>query len=66
MHQHWWEPPLIPERFVRLAFLAYKNGQCSRARLASYFGKGLRELADFLKAYDLVEEEDYQTEIAVA
>jgi Zn-dependent peptidase ImmA (M78 family)/transcriptional regulator with XRE-family HTH domain len=65
MHQHWWEPPLIPERFVRLAFLAYKKGKCSRARLASYFGKGLRELADFLKKYDLFEEEDYQTEIAV-
>jgi len=66
MHQNWWEPPLIPERFVRLAFLAYKKGKCSRARLASYFGKGLRELTDFLKGYDLFEEEDYQTEIAVA
>lgn len=66
MHQHWWDPPVIPERFVRLAFLAYKKGKCSRARLASYFGKGLRELSDFLKKYDLFEEEDYQTEIAVA
>jgi len=65
MYQHRWEPPVIPERFVRLAFLAYKKGKCSRARLASYFGKGLRELADFLKKYDLFEEEDYQTEIAV-
>jgi Zn-dependent peptidase ImmA (M78 family)/DNA-binding XRE family transcriptional regulator len=66
MHQRWWEPPKFPERFVRLAFLAYKKGKCSRARLASYFGKSLREVSDFLRDYGLFEEEDYQTEVAVA
>lgn len=65
MHQHWWDPPTIPERFVRLAFLAYKKGKCSRARLASYFRISLRELPKFLRDYGLFEEEDYQTEIAV-
>jgi len=66
MHQRWWDPPMIPERYVRLAFLAYKKGKCSRARLASRFGKSLRELPNFLRDYGLFEEEDYQTEIAVA
>jgi hypothetical protein len=66
MHQHWWDPPEIPERFVRLAYLGYKKGMCSRARLSSYLEVGLLDLSELLHKYGLSEEEDYQGDIATA
>lgn len=65
MHQRWWDPPDIPERFVRLAFLAYQKGRCSRAKLASYLNVSLIDLSDFIEEYGLIEGENYQAEIAV-
>jgi hypothetical protein len=65
MPASWWEPPEIPERFVRLAFLAYQKGNCSRARLASYLRVSLIDLPGFLENYGLIEGENYQAEIAV-
>ena len=66
IHQHWWDPPEIPERFVRLGFLGYKKGMCSRARLSSYLQVSLLDLSEFLHKYGLSEEEDYQADIATA
>jgi len=59
----WLQPPAIPERFVRLAFLAYQRGNLSRPRLAEYLNVSIIELGDTLQEYGLNEELDYQAEV---
>jgi Zn-dependent peptidase ImmA (M78 family) len=59
----WLEPPTIPERFVRLAFLAYQRGNLSRPRLAEYLNVSISELGDRLQEYGLNENIDYQAEV---
>jgi Zn-dependent peptidase ImmA (M78 family) len=59
----WLQPPTIPERFVRLAFLAYQKGNLSRARLAEYLNVNVSEVGDVLQEYGLNEEIDYQAEV---
>jgi Zn-dependent peptidase ImmA (M78 family)/DNA-binding XRE family transcriptional regulator len=62
----WWTPPTFPERFVRLAFLAYQKGRLSKARLAQLLDTSLLDLADFLQDYGLDDREGYDTEICAA
>jgi Zn-dependent peptidase ImmA (M78 family) len=59
----WLQPPIIPERFVRLAFLAYQRGNLSRPRLAEYLNVSISELGDVLQEYGLNENIDYQAEV---
>ncbi len=61
MHENWWEPPPMPERFVKLGFIAYRNGNVSRARLAEYFNTSLFELKNMFLEYGF--DEDYETQI---
>ncbi len=66
MPEHWREPLVPPERFVRLAFLAYQRGALSRARLAQLVGTSLIELKAFLSRYGLEETEVGPAAAAVA
>ena len=59
----WWIPPPIPERFVRLSFLAYQKGKLSRMKLAEYLNTSLIDLTDTLCQYGLNDRADYETEI---
>lgn len=59
----WARPPAIPERFVRLAFLAYQMGNLSRPRLAEYLDTSLVELTEKLLEYGLDDRIDYQAEV---
>lgn len=61
----WWDPPELPERFVRLAFIAYKKEKITRSRLSKYLGKSLLDLNDFLLSYGLDEKEDYQGKVHI-
>lgn len=63
MPHHWRTPPDIPERFVRLAFIAYEKGRLSRARLAQFLNTSLIDLTDALLGYGLDDREDYKTDI---
>ena len=65
MSSRWWNPPGIPERFVRLAFMAYQKGNLSRARLADYLNTSLLDLTDTLLEYGLDDREDYKTKVSV-
>lgn len=62
----WWTPPEIPERFARLAFIAYQKGRLSRARLAQFLNTSLIDLTDVLLEYGLDDREDYKTDIRAA
>jgi len=57
----WNMPPAIPERFVRLAFMAFQNGKLSRAKLAEFLKTSLLDLSDFLLEYGLDDTKDYKT-----
>jgi len=59
----WWTPPPNPERFVRLAFLAYQEGKISRAKLAEYLNVSLLDLTDTLLEYGLDDSKDYKAEM---
>jgi len=48
-------PYYLSNRFVRLAYLAYENGEISRARLAKMLNQSLSALADYLKNFGLAE-----------
>jgi Zn-dependent peptidase ImmA (M78 family)/DNA-binding XRE family transcriptional regulator len=63
MQEHWWDPPLFPERFVRLGFLAYQKAHLSRARLAQYLDTSLVNLEQRLAEYGLEEFQDHQVEV---
>jgi len=64
MFKYWSSPPEIPERFVRLAFEAYKLGRLSRSRLAEFLNTSLIDLPDVLLEYGFNEQEDYEVEIS--
>lgn len=64
MAERWCEPLVPPERFVRLAFLAYQKGKLSRSRLAKLLGTSLIDLGQVLGRYGLQEAEDYQAAAA--
>lgn len=65
MPDSWWNPPELPERFVRLAFIAYKREKITRSRLSRYLNKSLLDLNDFLLSYGLDEKEDYQVKMRI-
>jgi len=60
---HWWQPPDIPSRFVRLAFTAYQKGQLSRTKLAEYLKIGLADLSGVLLEYGFDDHADYQATV---
>ena len=62
----WTTPPSIPERFVRLAFMAYQNGRLSRSKLAGLVNKSLLDLSDFLLEYGLDDTQDYKTPVYIS
>jgi Zn-dependent peptidase ImmA (M78 family) len=66
MRGRWWDPSPLPERFVRLAFLAYQKGRLSRSRLAQYLETSLPRLPTLLMEYGLDETADYSTTIHTA
>lgn len=66
MRGRWWDPPPIPERFVRLAFLAYSRGRLSKAKLAEYLGVSLPDLPGLLLDYGLDESADHDTTVSIA
>jgi Zn-dependent peptidase ImmA (M78 family)/transcriptional regulator with XRE-family HTH domain len=66
MRHLWWTPPEIPERFVRLAFIAYQKNKLSRARLAQFLNTSLVDLTNTLLEYGLDDREDYKTDVYTA
>lgn len=52
----WWDPPPLPERFVRLAHLASTRGRLSRSKLAGYLDCALVDLPTCLGEYGIAEE----------
>lgn len=59
----WGMPPSLPERFVRLAFLAYQNGKLSRPRLAELLETSLVDLSERLMEYGLDDSQDYEASV---
>jgi len=66
MPANWRQPAPLPERFVRLAFLAYKRARLSRARLAQLLETSLLDLPATLLEYGFEDSDAYQVETAVA
>lgn len=66
MAPRWWRPPEFPERFVRLAFVAYKKGRLSKAKLANLLDTSLFDLSEILREYGLIDREGYNVEVRVA
>lgn len=48
-------PLYLSNRFVRLAYVAYENGEISRGRLAKILNKPLADLSEFLNQFGLAE-----------
>ncbi|MBI5119088.1 ImmA/IrrE family metallo-endopeptidase [Candidatus Poribacteria bacterium] len=63
MRAHWWTPPEIPPRFVRLAYLAYKKGNLARAKLAEYLNVSLIDLSETLLDYGFDDSDTYDAQI---
>jgi len=66
MAPSWWRPPEFPERFVRLAFVAYKKGKLSKAKLAEMLDTSLIDLPKILQEYGHKDREGYDAEVRVA
>jgi len=66
MPANWQQPAPLPERFVRLAFLAYKRAKLSRARLAQLLETSLFDLSATLLEYGFEDTDAYQIETTVA
>lgn len=62
----WWNPPKIPERFVRLAFLAYQKGKLSKTKLSQLMECSLLDLSDSLKEYGFDDREGYNAEVCTS
>lgn len=60
------KPPKMPERFVRMAFLAFERGDLSRARLAQLLGVSLIDLNTTLNRYGLDESQIYEAELTAS
>jgi len=58
-----WVPQELPKRFVTLAFIAFKQGLISRARLAAFLETDLVVLPQLLEGYglDIAIDESYAT-----
>ena len=56
----------FPERFVRLAFVAYKKGRLSKAKLAEMLDTSLIDLPKTLQEYGHKDREGYDAEVRVA
>lgn len=66
MRGKWRDPSPLPERFVRLAFLAHQKGKLSRSKLAQYLETGLPGLPTRLMEYGLDETANYSTAVRTA
>ncbi len=66
MAPRWWRPPKFPERFVRLAFVAYNKGRLSKAKLAEILDTSLIDLPKTLQEYGHKDREGYDAEVRVA
>lgn len=66
MLQRWWQPPQFPERFVRLAFVAYQKGKLSKSKLAKLLDTSLIDLNSTLREYGLNDQEGYDAEVSAA
>jgi XRE family transcriptional regulator, fatty acid utilization regulator len=66
MAGHWRDPSPLPERFVRLAFRAYKKGLVSRSRLAELLETSLIDLPAMLAEYGFEENDEYEAEALLA
>ena len=64
MATQWWDPSDLPERFVRLAFVAYQKGRLSRARLAELLNSTLPDVTTTLLRYGL-DDREIQKSIAL-
>jgi hypothetical protein len=62
----WSQPPTLPERFVRLSFLAYQKGNLSRSKLADFFNVSIADIKEKLSEYGLDEEFDSQAKVCAA
>jgi len=62
----WWQPPAIPERFVRLGFIAYQKGRLSRAKLSEMLDTSLIDLPEVLQEYGLTDQEGFDAEMRAA
>jgi Zn-dependent peptidase ImmA (M78 family)/DNA-binding XRE family transcriptional regulator len=60
MSASWRNPPELPERFVRLAFVAYQKARLSRARLAQLLETTLPDVTETLLRYGLDDRETYR------
>jgi Zn-dependent peptidase ImmA (M78 family) len=60
MSASWRHPPELPERFVRLAFVAYQKARLSRARLAQLLETTLPDVTETLLRYGLDDRETYR------
>ncbi len=63
MAHSWWIPPTFPERFVRLAFLAFQKGKISKAKLAQLLNSSLFDLPSVLSEYGYDDQEGYCAEV---
>ncbi len=66
MHANWQNPLPLPDRFVRLAFLAYQKGKLSRMQLSKYLDTSLIDLPNTLSQYGFDEWENYELEITAS
>ena len=66
MKECWWYPPEIPERFVRLAFMAYQKGRLSRAKFSEMLDTSLLDLPEVLQEYGLTDHEGFDAEVRTA
>ncbi len=66
MGGQWWNPPPLPERFVRMAFIAHQKAKISRTRLAQYLETSLIDLHNTLLSYGLDESANYDTAVSTA
>lgn len=62
----WDAVPSLPERFVRLSFLAYRRGKIGLAKLAEFLDASLVDLADQIQETGAESTTGEQTDIAVA
>lgn len=62
----WWQPPAIPERFVRLGFIAYQKGRLSRAKLSEMLDTSLIDFPEVLQEYGLTDQEGFDAEMRAA
>ncbi len=65
MAARWRQPPKLPERFVRLAFIAYQKGRLSKAKLSELLDTSLFDLPDVLLSYGLYDREGYDAEVRI-